>query len=283
MTDGAFSGSEPVLEAKKVPKTAPGERDKPGGQHMTDSASRPRGAAGAVRRFWPLALLLGGLGLAFAMGWHRYLSFETLLQHRETLQALVADHSLVAPIAFILIYLVATAFSVPGGIFLTIAGGFLFGIVAGAGYAVIGATCGALVVFLAARTALGDLLRNRAGPFLQKMEAGFREDELNYLLVLRLIPIFPFWLVNIVPAFLGVSVRTYLIGTFLGIIPGCLVFTSLGSSLGGLLDAYNPDDPPNLLGIVFEPQNIFPILGLIVLSLLPVFYKRFKARRGDGT
>lgn len=247
---------------------------------MTDSVSKPQGAVRALRRAWPLALLLGGLGLAFAMGWHRYLSLETLHQHRETLQALVADHSLVAPLAYMLIYMAATAFSVPGGLFLTIAGGFLFGIVAGAGYAVIGATCGALVVFLAARTALGDLLRDRAGPFLQKMEAGFRENELNYLLVLRLIPIFPFWLVNIVPAFLGVSVRTYLIGTFLGIIPGCLVFTSLGSSIGGLLDTYNPDDPPNFLSIVFEPQNIIPILGLIVLSLLPVAYKRFKAQRG---
>ena len=114
------------------------------------------------------------------------------------------------------------------------------------------------------------------------MEAGFRENELNYLLVLRLVPLFPFFLVNIVPAFLGVSLRTYVIGTFFGIMPGSLVFTSVGAGIGTLLENFDPENPPNLGSIIFEPQYILPITGLIVLSLLPVFYKKYKARRNNA-
>ncbi len=158
-------------------------------------------------------------------------------------------------------------------------GGFLFGTFEAAVYVVIGATLGATGIFLAAKTAFGDVLHARAGPALQKMEAGFQENALSYLLVLRLIPLFPFWLVNIVPAFLGVPLRTYVIGTFFGIIPGVLVFASVGSSIGGVLDSFDPDDPPDLGSIIFQPENLLPLLGLAVLSLLPIVYRRIKARR----
>ena len=130
-------------------------------------------------------------------------------------------------------------------------------------------------LFLIARTALGDVLRAKAGPFLAKMEEGFRENALSYLLVLRLIPLFPFWLVNLVPAFLGVSTIHYVIGTFFGIIPGTFVFASVGNGLGALLDA---GEDPNL-GIIFQPEVLGPLVALALLSLLPVLYKRHQAKK----
>jgi uncharacterized membrane protein YdjX (TVP38/TMEM64 family) len=109
------------------------------------------------------------------------------------------------------------------------------------------------------------------------MEEGFRQDALSYLLVLRLIPIFPFWLVNIVPAFLGVPLGTYVLGTFVGIIPGSFVYASVGNGLGAVFDAGGTPD----LGIIFEPAILLPIVGLAVLALLPIAYRRFKARRRE--
>ena len=109
------------------------------------------------------------------------------------------------------------------------------------------------------------------------MEEGFRRDALSYLLVLRLIPIFPFWLVNIVPAFLGVPLRTYVLGTFVGIIPGSFVYASVGNGLGAVFDAGGTPD----LGIIFAPAILLPIVGLAVLALLPIVYRRFKARKRE--
>ncbi len=230
-----------------------------------------------VKRFLPLLVLVLAIIAVFASGLHEYLSFEALREHRETLLQLGADNAAIAPIAFILIYAGVIALSIPGGAVLTIASGFLFGIWLGGLYVVIGATAGATAVFLIAKTALGDALRAKAGPWLQRMEAGFQENALNYLLVLRLIPIFPFWLVNLVPAFLGVGLGTYVVGTFFGIIPGSLVFASVGNGLGAVFDAGEAPD----LGIIFEPEIIGPIIGLALLALLPVAYRKFKSRKTE--
>jgi len=230
-----------------------------------------------LRRLAPLALLLAALGAFFALGLHDYLSFDTLREHRAQLLALVARHPVLAPLAFTAVYAAVIALSVPGGAILTIAGGFLFGIVPATVYVVIGATIGATIVFLIARSALGDSLRARAGPRIRRMEEGFRADALSYLLVLRLIPLFPFWLVNIVPAFLGVPLRTYVLGTLVGIIPGSFVYASVGNGLGAVFEAGGTPD----LGIIFEPAVLLPIVGLAALALLPVAYRRFKARRKE--
>jgi uncharacterized membrane protein YdjX (TVP38/TMEM64 family) len=228
-----------------------------------------------MRRLLPLLILSAIAVAAYALGLHRYLDLAQIEAHRESLKALVAARPLVTAIGFVLAYTVAIAISLPGGAILTILGGFLFGTVLGAGLAVVGATAGAALLFLIARTSLGEPLRRRAGPWLARMEAGFRDNALSYLLVLRLVPLFPFWLVNIVPAFLGVPLRTYVLATALGIIPGSLVYASVGNGLGAVLDAGGRPD----LGIILSPPILLPLLGLALLALIPVVYKRWQTRR----
>lgn len=253
---------------------------------MSDTMRRPetdgREAETAPRKSsltkaLPLLLLLaGGAVLWFVFDVGEYLTFATLQQHRDWLQQTVSENALVTALGFIAVYMLATAFSIPVGIVLTVLAGFLFGAVLGTLYAVTGATIGAVAIFLAARSALGDFLRQRAGGAVKRMEAGFREDALSYMFVLRLIPLFPFWLVNLAPAFLGVPLRTYVIGTFFGIIPGTLVFAWVGS---GLDEIFARGETPDA-SIIFAPEILGPIMGLVALALLPVIYKKWKTRRG---
>jgi uncharacterized membrane protein YdjX (TVP38/TMEM64 family) len=245
-----------------------------------DGAPGPARAGLLLRRLLPVAVLIGGLVVFFALGGHRYLSFETLERHREALTALVAAHPLAAPLAFTALYAVMVAFSIPGALVMTVAGGLLFGTLLGAVCSAAGATLGAIAVFLVARTALGDLLRERAGPGLVRMRAGFQEDALSYLLVLRLVPLFPFWLVNLVPAFLGVSLRIFVVGTAIGILPASLVYSAVGNGLGAVFAA---GQTASIAKAIYAPEVLLPIGGLILLSLLPVVYKKLRSRRGkDG-
>jgi uncharacterized membrane protein YdjX (TVP38/TMEM64 family) len=235
---------------------------------------RAKATTGGWRRWLPLLLLLVALALVYGTGLHRQLSLETLRTQREALQGFVAARPLAAPLVFVLAYAGAVALSLPGALFLTLAGGFLFGTLLGSVLSVTGATIGAVAIFLVARTALGSSLRDRAGPWLKRMEAGFREDAFSYLLVLRLIPLFPFWLVNLVPAVLGVRLPTFALATLIGIIPGSLVYTSVGNGLGAVLDHGGEPD----IGLILKPQVLGPLLGLAALALLPVLYRRWKAR-----
>ncbi|MFT5182624.1 MAG: putative membrane protein YdjX (TVP38/TMEM64 family) [Alphaproteobacteria bacterium] len=222
-----------------------------------------------------IVLLAAGLAVFFAFDLNTYVSIDSLKSHREVLREFVNQNGVLAAFLFGAVYAVVVAFSLPGGAVMTIAGGFLFGWLGGGLIVVVGATIGATALFLIARTAIGGFLESKAGPFLLKMEDGFRQNALSYLLVLRLIPIFPFWLVNLVPAFLGVSTTTYITATFFGIIPGTFVYASVGNGLGALFDA--GDDPD--LGIIFEPQFLAPLLGLAVLAIIPVVYKKCQNRR----
>ncbi len=221
--------------------------------------------------------LAAGLALFFWSGLGRYLSFETLQENRDVLQEWVRDRSALAALAYILLYAAVTVFSVPGGAVMSITGGFLFGSLWGALYIVVGATSGASLLFLAAKTSLGDPLRAKAGPWLQKMEEGFQENALSYLLVLRLVPLFPFFVVNLVPAFLGVSLGVYVVGTFLGIIPGAFVFASVGAGLGSILESGGEFSARGVL----TPQVLVALAGLAALSLIPVAYKKIKSRKGE--
>lgn len=237
-------------------------------------ASNRSGGRSSLLRWLPLLALALGCASFFVLGLHRYVSFEMLGRHRDELAAWVVAHPFLAPLAYILVYIVVVAFSLPGGAVLTITGGFLFGTVFGTLYAVLGATVGAMVVFVAARTALGDVLRAKAGGAIKQMEEGFRRNALNYLLVLRLVPIFPFFLVNLVPAFLGVPAGMFFFATFIGIIPGTLVYASVGNGLGAVLEAGGVPD----LGIIFRPAVLLPILGLAALALVPVLYRQWRGK-----
>ncbi|MBO6666627.1 MAG: TVP38/TMEM64 family protein [Parvibaculum sp.] len=224
-----------------------------------------------LRRFLPLLVLAAGLGAFFALGLDRYVTLDTLRDNRQALSAWVAENWALAAFVYVLAYIVMVAFSLPGALVATLTGGFLFGTVFGGLLTVLGATIGATVIFLAAKTALGDMLREKAGPRLRKLEEGFGRNAFSYMLVLRLVPIFPFFLVNLAPAFLGVSLGTYVLSTFLGIIPGTFVFASLGNGLGAVFDAGRDPD----LGLIFEPEILGPILALAALALVPVIYRRF--------
>ncbi|MEZ5838482.1 MAG: TVP38/TMEM64 family protein [Geminicoccaceae bacterium] len=189
----------------------------------------PPGDRAAWKRWIPLAILIACIGAAYVLDLQHYLTFDALRDHRQALQDVTRERPVVSAFIMVLVYAAATAVSVPGASFLTIAAGFLFGTWLGGMLAVSGATLGAVLVFLIARSSLGHGLRRRAGPWLARMERGFAENAMSYLLVLRLVPLFPFWLVNLVPAFLGVGLRTYTIATFIGIIPGGLVYASVGN------------------------------------------------------
>jgi uncharacterized membrane protein YdjX (TVP38/TMEM64 family) len=242
---------------------------------MQPMPENPRPASRfSLKKLLPLVVLAAGIAAFFGLGLHKYLSFEQLRQHRGELMSFVAGMPIKAVVLFALAYAAAAALSLPGGALLTVTGGFLFGIWEGTAAVVVGATLGASLLFLAARSAFADTLRAKAGPWLARMEAGFKEDALSYLLVLRLLPAFPFFVVNLVPAFLGVPLRTFVIATFLGIIPGTFVFASIGAGLGSIFDSMQEFSLKGAL----TPQVLTALIGLACLSLVPVIYKKLKAR-----
>jgi uncharacterized membrane protein YdjX (TVP38/TMEM64 family) len=236
-----------------------------------DKTSKEMETKSPIVRFLPLIILAAAIIGFFAIGLDEYLTFDALRENHVTLSAFVAEQGVIAVTLYIAIYTLSVALSVPGVSILTIAGGLLFGQWFGSVYVVFGATLGAIAVFLIAKTAFGDALRQRMGPGMRKMEVGFQENALSYLLVLRLIPLFPFFLVNIVPAFLGVELRTYAIGTFIGIIPGSFVFATVGAGLASIFDQNGEFSVTALL----TPEITIALVGLAVLALLPIAYKKF--------
>lgn len=227
------------------------------------------------KRLLPVMLLLAGLAIFFALNLDRYAGFSALAEHRQQLLVWVAENALVAPLTYIGLYILVVAFSLPGATVMTLAGGFLFGAVAGGSYAVAGATLGATLLFLVARSSLGDYLLGKAGPSVKKMQAGFARDAWNYMLVLRLVPLFPFFLVNLAPAFLGVPLRTYLPATLVGILPATFIYALAGSGLGRAFERGESFS----VGAVMNPQMLAALTGLGLLALLPVAYKRFRRTR----
>ena len=253
--------------------------------------------SGAFRRFLPLFVLIAAGAAIYLNGWHRYLSLEQIAVNRDVLQGFVSSNVVLAVLAYAAIYIGVVTLSLPGGALLTITGGFLLGWFLGGLAAVVAATAGASLLFLIARTSLGEALADRAGPWLEKLSAGFREDALSYLLFLRLVPAFPFWLVNLAPAFLGVPLATYVLGTFAGIIPGTFAFAFVGAGLDSIIEAQQAAyrdcladhagaaegpcsfslDPGSLL--TPEILAAFAVLG--VVALIPVVVKKVRGRTGS--
>ena len=226
------------------------------------------------RRVWIAAGVVGAVVLLRASGAADQLSLATLATHREALAAFVAANLALSAAAYVAFYVVAVAFSLPGAVFITLAGGLLFGAAGGTALTALGATAGATLVFLFARRIFGADALDRMGPAAGRLAAGIRRNAASYLLVLRLVPLFPFVLVNLVPAFVGVRLRTYVATTAIGILPGTAVFSLAGAGLGDVLAMGGAFDVRGVL----TPQIIAALVGLALLSLAAIPLKARFAR-----
>jgi uncharacterized membrane protein YdjX (TVP38/TMEM64 family) len=254
------------------------------------STAAPGAALVRARRFAPLAVVVLVMVAVFATGSHRHLSLETLVRHRMAIDAFIDAHSVAAVAAFILIYIAVAALSIPGGIFLTISGGILFGTVLGGLAAAIGATIGATIIFLIARSACGEGIARRAGPLATRIANGFCADAFSYLLFLRLVPAFPFFLVNLAAALVGVRARTFIAATAIGILPATFTFAFLGDGLDSVLAkqqiAYANCVAAGTadcrfqfdLAMIATPRLLAALAALGAFALAPVVIRRLRAR-----
>ncbi|WP_420338881.1 TVP38/TMEM64 family protein [Roseibium sp.] len=246
-----------------------------------------RSLTALARKWAPLVVLLSLMALAFSQGLHKHLTLSTLIMERQQLITFVDANLAVAVLSYIALYAATVALSFPGASLFTIAGGFLFGWVIGGLATVFGATLGATAVFLIARSSIGDVLTKRAGPFLTRLSEGFRQDAFNYLLFLRLTPIFPFWLVNIAPAVFQMPLPSYALATFVGIIPGTFAFAFIGSGLDSVIAAQEAANPGCAsagtcsveISALVTPQLIAAFFALGVASLIPVVLKRLRSSK----
>lgn len=245
-------------------------------------------------RWLPLVAIVGLMVLVFAMGWHKYLSFKTVGLNYEALRAFIAGNLALALAVYIAAYIAVVALSLPGGLVMTLSGGLLFGWQVGAPATIVGATIGATIIFMIARSSFGETLAAKAGPWLGKLSEGFKENALSYLLFLRLVPAFPFVVVNLAPALLGVPLRTYVIGTLLGIMPGSTAFSVAGAGLGSVVEAQNAIYKACLekagaaaaaaceykidTSALVTKELLLAFAALGVVSLIPVLLKRWSSR-----
>lgn len=225
----------------------------------------------------PLAVMAGAVILVFSTGLHRYLSIETLQEKRELLLELVHRHPVNGVLVYIAAYAVMVALSIPGALIMSMSGGFLFGPVLGSAAAVTGMTIGATAMYLVARSALGGFLKRHtaAGGMVSRVEAGVRANAFVYLLILRLLPAVPFWLCNLVAGFVNIPLRTYVVATILGVIPSTFIYASIGSGLGHVFDRGGKPD----LSLIGDPEVMLPLIGLGLLSVLPLAYHAWRVRR----
>lgn len=232
----------------------------------------------SIKRFAPLMVLIVVVIAVFASGVGRYLNLEALQTHEAALRGFVDDNLVLALLAFMAVYALATAISFPGAVVLTLAGGYLFGTWTGGAATVIGATIGAIMVFYIVQTSLGAALRAKAeadGGTLKKVIDGVGQGAFGYILTLRLIPLAPFWLVNVAAAVAHVPLRAYALATFIGIMPATFIYSGIGAGIGALVERGETPD----LGVIFEPRVLLPLVALGLLSLGTTLYQR--RRRQD--
>lgn len=227
-----------------------------------------------VVKLWPVYLIAGGLGAAWYFGLFNYFSLETLREQQDVLSSFVAENWLLAGAVYVGIYAAATLFMMPGALWITIAGGFMFGLVGGSIATIIGATTGASLLFFAAKTSFGDSLRKLAGSYAEKVRSEFQQSPLSYMFAMRFVPAMPFPVANIVPALLGAKYRDYFISTALGIIPGVVAYTWIGSGLGA---TFAEGKDPDFSSVA---SNLLPAaVALLVVSMIPIIYKKFFAKK----
>ncbi|MBI1196244.1 MAG: TVP38/TMEM64 family protein [Phenylobacterium sp.] len=233
---------------------------------------------GFVRRYWPLLAVLAVLIGVYASGVGEALSLPALRDNEAALRSQVSAHPVLAVAAFVAAYAVVTAASVPGAAIMTLSGGFLFGVWLGGAASLVGATAGATAIYAATRSAFGEPLRRRAeaqGGTLKRIVDGVSRDALSYILTVRLIPLVPFWLVNIAAGVAGAPLRAYVVGSFIGMAPATLVYSWMGAGLGRVFERGGEPD----LSILLEPYLLGPLVGLALLSLLPVAMRRLRRGR----
>jgi len=217
------------------------------------------------------AIFVGAIVAFFALGGQHYLTLDSIKANRDALLRFTESHFAAAVAIGFLVYVGATAFSLPGGLILSLTMGFIFGKWVGTLIVVCAATIGATILFLAARYIFADALRKRLGALGEKINAGFTENAFSYMLFLRLVPAFPFFLVNLAPAFTSIPLRTFVLATLVGIIPGSFVFVNLGETLGRI---------ESLSGLVsWETFGAFALLG--VFALIPILVKKIKSGRAQ--
>jgi len=230
-----------------------------------------------AKRFVPLAVLVVAVIAVFASGVTRYLNLEALQTHEAALRGFVSDNLVLALLAFIAVYALATAVSFPGAVVLTLAGGYLFGTWVGGTATVIGATVGSILVFYVVQTSLGEALRTRAeadGGTLKKVIDGVRDGAFGYILTLRLIPVAPFWLVNVAAALANAPLKAYALATLIGIMPATFIYSGVGAGIGTVIARGETPD----LGVIFEPRVLLPLVALGLLSLGTTLYQRRKGK-----
>jgi uncharacterized membrane protein YdjX (TVP38/TMEM64 family) len=220
------------------------------------------------KRVLPLAIIIALLVLAWALDLTSFITLESLKLQRENLLDLVTRYPVLSIIGFISIYILSVAISLPIATLLTLLGGFLFGRWLGTILIVISATIGATILFLAARSAIGNSLREKAGPLYKKIETNMRHNAIGYLLFMRLVPLFPFFMVNIVPALFNIRLISYIVTTFVGIIPGTFVYANVGRELGTIESLTDLASTETLIA--------FSLLG--IFALIPTIYKQFQSR-----
>ncbi len=245
-------------------------------------------------RFLPVGLVLVAVAAIFATGLHRSLSFETFLRYQAWMQELVAGHRLPMLGLYLLIYVTAVTLSLPASAFLTTIGGYLFGWALGGAAASVAATLGAASIFLIARTSLGQPLLRRAGSRIQSLAEGFQRQAFSYLLFLRLMPVMPFWLTNLAAAFFGMRLRTFVLATYIGMLPACFAFSFAGSGLDDVIARQERLRSECVAAgradctVDFSPKTLLTRelaigLGVLgVLALAPIVFRAWKARRKGG-
>ena len=228
-----------------------------------------------IKRFVPIAILMVGLAMALYFDIHKLLSFDVIGDNYSILKGYIDNQYILSLLLFSLVYILTVALSIPGASILSLLFGALLGTFIAGILIVVSATIGATIIFLAAKYAFHDSLKKRAGPWLTKMQTGFNKNAFSYMMFLRLVPAFPFFVVNVVPAFLGVSLPVYIITTFIGIIPGTFVYASIGSGIGYIIEQGRT---PNL-SVLSSPEVLLPLAALGFLALIPVAYKKIRGNK----
>lgn len=230
-------------------------------------------------RFGPVALVVLGLLVGYALGLQNYLTLGYLAEQREALKAFVEARYVLSAAIFLTVYILAVAFSFPAASILTIFGGFLFGWLIGGALVAVAATVGASLLFLATRSAFGGFLRHRVDGVTRKLADGFRENAFGYLFVIRLAPVFPFFVVNIAAALFDISLGRFIAATFLGILPGTFAYAYLGQGVDSVLVAAQAAGREASLADLVTPDITYAFLALAAVAAMPTVVKQLWRRK----